>query len=59
MNKKAFTIIELLVVVAIMGILAIMVNTINFSQKTDAEKRDRMASKVASLINAEKLNAVS
>lgn len=46
MVKKGFTLIELMVVIAIIGLLAMVGLNFDFNKKTDIEKRDRFVEKV-------------
>ena len=59
MSKKAFTLIEMLVVIAIIWTMAMMMNEFDFNRQSDTEKRDRMVNMVSSIINAEKINAIT
>jgi prepilin-type N-terminal cleavage/methylation domain-containing protein len=52
MTKKGFTLIELMVVIAIMGLLAMTVMNFDFNKKTDIEKRDRFVQKIESIIHS-------
>lgn len=52
-SKRAFTTIELLVVVAIIGILAVGVSQIDFNGMGTRQKRDRMVNGVVTLIRNE------
>lgn len=52
-SKRAFTTIELLVVVAIIGILAVGVSQIDFNGMSARQKRDRMVNGVVTLIRNE------
>ncbi len=52
-SKRAFTTIELLVVVAIIGILAVGISQIDFNGMSARQKRDRMVNGVATLIRNE------
>ena len=57
-NKiKWFTLIELMIVIAIMSILAISATSLNFNKKTTTEKRDKFLAKIVSIIDTEKLNS--
>lgn len=52
-SKRAFTTIELLVVVAIIGILAVGVSQIDFNGMSARQKRDRMVNGVVTLVRNE------
>ena len=56
-NKKWYTLIEILVVIAIIWILAISAPSFNFNKKTWSEKRDKFLNAIVSVIDTEKLNS--
>jgi hypothetical protein len=41
---------ELMIVIAIIGVISIMVSNFDFNKKTDIEKRDHFITKISSLI---------
>lgn len=57
MKKNGFTIIEIVVVIAIIWILAILSTNFNFNKKTAEEKWSRMINGVLSIIKTEIFNA--
>jgi prepilin-type N-terminal cleavage/methylation domain-containing protein len=57
-KSAAFTLIEILVVISIMGILAVTASGFNFNKKTEIEKRDRFVSSISNLINKAKTDAM-
>lgn len=50
--RNAFTLTELMLVIAIIGILAIGVVNFDFNKKTDIEKQDRFTQKIQSVIHS-------
>jgi prepilin-type N-terminal cleavage/methylation domain-containing protein len=56
-KNKWFTLIEIMVVIAILSILAIMATSLNFNKKTTMEKRDKILNNIVSIIDTEKLNS--
>ncbi|EKE30025.1 MAG: hypothetical protein ACD_2C00056G0001 [uncultured bacterium (gcode 4)] len=59
MTNKAFTMIEMLIVIALIWVVATLVSGFDFNRQTDGEKRDRMANMISSIINTEKINAIT
>lgn len=57
MNKKGFTIIELLVIIAIIGIISLLVMNFDFNKKTSIEKSDRIINKISSILKTEIFNS--
>ncbi len=58
MNKKisGFTLIELIVVIAIIWIISLTIINFDFNKKTEIEKRDKFINEISSIINTEVLN---
>lgn len=52
-SKRAFTLVELLVVVAIIGILSVGISGIDFNGMSSRQKRDRFANGIVSLFRNE------
>ncbi len=55
-NFKAFTLIEILVVIAIIWLMAILSLNISFDSQTDTLKLDKLINSINSLINKELIN---
>ena len=51
-QKKAFTLVELSVVVAVISIIALIFSSIDFSSKNHSEKRDRIVGKISDTIRS-------
>ena len=58
-HKKAFTLTELLVVISILGIMAMGITRIDFSKRLEKENATRLSSKIVSLYNTQRLQAIS
>lgn len=50
---------EIIVVIALIAVLAVGINSFDYETAADKEKRDRMATKVASIIRHAKTAAIS
>ncbi|MDD2565638.1 MAG: prepilin-type N-terminal cleavage/methylation domain-containing protein [Candidatus Gracilibacteria bacterium] len=55
-NKKGFTLVEITVVIIILGLLSLIIVNFDYNKKTDSEKKERIANKILSILNTEKLN---
>jgi len=58
-SQKWFTLIELMVVITIVGILSLIATNFNFNKKTDQERRDRLVTKISSLIRTNNIGMTS
>lgn len=59
MQKNAFTLPELMIVITIIAILSLMVTNFDFNRKTDTEKRDRFVTRLVSMTNTNKINMIT
>lgn len=57
--NKAFTLIEIVIVIALIWLSALFMPTIDFNKKTEREKRDRFSNVIVSTIKTELANSVS
>lgn len=55
-NKKGFTLVEITVVIIILWLLSLIIVNFDYNKKTDSEKKERIANKILSILNTEKLN---
>lgn len=58
-TKSAFTLMEVMVVIAIIGIVALIGLNFDFNKKTDMEKQGRFVQKIESMIHSVILNTSS
>lgn len=58
-TPQGFTLIEMLVVIAIISILATMMISLDFNRNTATLRRDRLVSKILSVIEGARLDAIS
>lgn len=58
-DTKGFTLTELIVVIGIIAVLAVGINSFDYETAADKERRDRIATKVASIVRHAKTAAIS
>lgn len=56
--KKAFTLVELMVVIAIVWIMSLLSTSIDFNKKNDIEKTDRIIQKISSILKSQSVNMI-